>query len=43
MKELKNLLAEWNDSPKDFLQHMFITIVVAGVWGLVMGIMEEYR
>ena len=32
-----------NDSPKDFIRAALITLVIVTVWGLVMGIMGEYR
>lgn len=28
---------------KEFIKSMFILIVITGVWGLVMGLMGEYR
>lgn len=39
----KNVITEFNDNPKDFVIHALIVLVVLGVWGLIMGIMEEYR
>ncbi len=43
MRMIKSLFREWNDSIKDFAIHMAITLVITGVWGLVMGLMGEYR
>ena len=39
----KDVITEFNESPKDFITHALITLTVIGVWGLIMGIMEEYR
>lgn len=38
-----NVVTEFNDSPKDFIRTALITLVIVTVWGLVMGIMGEYR
>lgn len=47
MKRIKNMLVsiltEFNDSPKEFVKYLLIVAVALGVWGFVMGIMEEYR
>ena len=43
MAGLKSLFTEWIDSLMEFLSMLIITAVIMGVWGLVMGIMEEYR
>jgi len=43
VKWFKDVLTEFNDSPKDFIKSAIIVLVVVGVWGLIMGIMEEYR
>lgn len=40
---LANVVKEFNDSPKDFVIHAVIVLVAVGIWGLIMGIMEEYR
>lgn len=38
-----DVVMEFNDSPKDFIIHAVIVLAVVGAWGLIMGIMEEYR
>ena len=43
VKWFKDVLTEFNDSPKDFIIHAVIVLAVVGAWGLIMGIMEEYR
>lgn len=43
IEKLKSLFSEWYNSPKEFLSSLIITAVILGVWGLVMGFMEEYR
>lgn len=40
---INNVITEFNDNPKDFVIHALIVLVALGVWGLIMGIMEEYR
>lgn len=39
----KDFVLEFNDSPKDFIIHAIIVLVIVGIWGLIMGVMEEYR
>ena len=43
VKWFKGVLTEFNESPKDFIIHAMIVLAVVGAWGLIMGIMEEYR
>lgn len=43
VKWFKDVLTEFNDSPKDFAIHALIVLAIVGAWGLIMGIMEEYR
>lgn len=38
-----SVVEEFNESPKDFMIHALIVLVVVGIWGLIMGIMEECR
>lgn len=40
---ITDVVTEFNDSPKDFVIHAVIVLVAVGIWGLIMGIMEEYR
>ena len=42
-EKAKSLFSEWYDSPLEFLSSLIVTAVILGVWGLVMGLMEEYR
>ena len=40
---IKTAFAEWNESPADFIKSALKVLVVVTVWGLVMGLMGEYR
>ena len=43
MAKLMSLFTEFNDSPEDFIKHALIVLAIVTIWGLVMGLMEEYR
>lgn len=34
---IMDVLKEFNDSPKDFIKHALIVLLVLTIWGLFMG------
>lgn len=43
VSKLIAFLTEFNESPKDFIKTALITLAIVTIWGLIMGIMGEYR